>query len=308
MKSAFTKPVLLTVLVTAVLTSCRASEPSLSLRDPASSPSGHTEGMPASNSPAKSPVSIYRPELFPEQVSLPFGKGYGEALVISSPPEASWKLLASYPVADKSKLPPAAVHVYSPPEFPDAPRAFLEAADGTWYELGQFLTGVSGLHKDIPAVPFGAGNDVIRIGGGTDDGQPIIKMVYYKESTGEWMMDSFQMHDTRLIDLDGDGAPEWVGDQKDFVPPLVELQRWNSGSERFDYYPVQWTSDVSASADDERPSGSFLFQEEGKWFIEIFRAYEHAFFTYNDGVLIRTEPSDTKSRARAFMDSRSHMH
>jgi hypothetical protein len=143
-----------------------------------------------------------------------------------------------------------------------------------------FLNGeVSGAAIEIPFGSIGAKNGLL----------------IYHSDTDLWNVVDFQGHMAIPLDLDNDGVLEWVGNQTDWVPPALEIHRWAAVSDRFESTVLQWNS-LFPDTDNEEPSYSFLFKENGQHLIQIGRNDAYAFFTFDQGVLKQYRPADTRDR------------
>ncbi|WP_307443102.1 hypothetical protein [Paenibacillus sp. V4I3] len=150
--------------------------------------------------------------------------------------------------------------------------------------------GVSGAAIEIPIGTIGAKN----------------VLLIYHHNTDSWNVVDFQGHPVIPMDLDSDGVPEWVGNQTDWVPPALEIDRWVAEYDRFETTVLQWDSSLFPDTANEEASYSSLFVEEGKHFIEIGNNDAYAFFTYNNGFLKQYRPADTRSRVLEMQMARQH--
>jgi hypothetical protein len=110
-------------------------------------------------------------------------------------------------------------------------------------------------------------------------------------------------HVTSEIDLDGDGIQELVSPEENAVPPMVTIHHWNMESKVFESAQVDPDASKMYNIDREKHlTYSYLFQEEGNWFIEFGVGDElHQFLQYQNGVLKEVNLADNRSR---LMESR----
>lgn len=263
----------------------------------------HQADMPTANSRQSDQQLVYRPDLFPESTFIPFGKSWEQPLESGMPPSEA-KLIKSFTLPRSE----AEVQIYTTggdttPKY----IGYLKGRNSVW-KLGDligfnenqssinplsFLTGdVSGAAIEIPIGTMGTLN----------------VLLIYHHTTDAWNVVDFQRHPAIPIDLDSDGVPEWVGNQTDWVPPAVEIDRWVAENNRFETMVLQWDSSLFPDTAKEEPSYSSLFVEEGKHFIEIGRRDAYAFFTYDHGFLQHYRPADTRSRVLEMQMARQHDH
>ncbi|GAA3406798.1 hypothetical protein ACFFNY_24900 [Paenibacillus hodogayensis] len=244
--------------------------------------------------------AVYRPDLFPEQVKLPFSESVGEPLEEGGP-SASAHLVRSFALPDSQ----AEVRIYSDAGAASSLTAYLKGAksewklgplpaggenpDQTWFNPLPFISGeASGVSIEVPFGSIGSQNGLL----------------VYNKQTDSWQVADFQGHRAVPLDLDGDGVPEWVGNQTDWVPPAVEIHRWVPERERFESTVVQMDASLFPDADNHTPSYSSLFAEEGTYFMEIGNDAFYAFFTYDQGVLKQYRPADTRDRVDEMQRAR----
>jgi hypothetical protein len=244
----------------------------------------------------------YRPDLFPEQVTIPFGESWLQPIEASAPP-AGAKLIRSFALPHSE----AEILVYSSTDSSTDLTGYLKGKKSQW-KLGHisttnenrlsisnldFVTGeASGVAIEVPFGSIGAKNG----------------LVVYQQNTDSWKVIDFQGHGAISMDLDNDSIPEWVGNQTDWVPPALEIHRWNPEFSRFESTVIQWDPSLFPDAVSDTPSYSSLFEEEGKRFIEIGNDVAYAFFTYDRGILKKYHPADTRGRVLEMQLSRRHNH
>ncbi|TXK84198.1 hypothetical protein [Paenibacillus sp. N3.4] len=246
--------------------------------------------------------AVYRPDLFPEQVMIPYVESLGQPLEYGSPPAAA-NFVRSFTFPQSQ----AEIRVYSNPDSPSSMMAYLKGEKSEW-RLG-YLSGVDGGQdaswiyplKFVTGEVSGASIEVPFGSVGSQNGL----LVYYKH-TDSWKVVDFQGHRAISIDIDDDGVPEWVGNQTDWVPPAVEIHRWVPESDRFEFTVIQMDSSLFPNADNNTPSYSSLFMEEGKYFIEIGNDAYYTFFTYDQGALKKYRPADTRDRIYEMQMARRH--
>ncbi|CAN7506969.1 hypothetical protein LJR153_003564 [Paenibacillus sp. LjRoot153] len=261
----------------------------------------HQTGMPTANSRHSDQQSVYRPDLFREQTTYPFGKSFEQPLESDTPPSEA-KLIKSF-VLSRSE---AEVQIYQiGSEASLIYTGYLKGKNSQW-KLGNltnfnenqawinplnFLIGdVSGASIEIPFGQIGARNGLL----------------IYHHKTDSWNVVDFQGHSAIPMDLDNDGIPEWVGNQTDWVPPAVEIHRWVAEYDRFESTVIQWDRSLFPDAVIEDVFYSSLFVEEGQHFIEIGNKDGYAFFTFDHGFLKQFIPTDTKSRVLEKQMDRHH--
>ncbi|MDQ0874308.1 hypothetical protein QFZ77_002967 [Paenibacillus sp. V4I3] len=261
----------------------------------------HHTSMPTANSRHSDQQSVYRPDLFLENIAFPFGEGLGQPLESGTPPSEA-KLIKSFALSRSE----AEVHIYkSGGDASPIYTGYLKGKNSEW-KLGNltnfnenqawinpmnFLTGdVSGASIEIPFGKIGAKNG----------------LVIYHHKTDSWKIIDFQGHTAIPMDLDNDGVPEWVGNQTDWVPPAVEIHRWVAEYDRFESTVIQWDSSLFPDEAKEEVFYSSLFVEEGKHFIEIGNKDGYAFFTFDHGFLKQYKPADTRSRFLEMQMARQH--
>ncbi|WP_282942642.1 hypothetical protein [Paenibacillus sp. RC67] len=131
------------------------------------------------------------------------------------------------------------------------------------------------------------------------------EVLIYDHNIDSWNVVDFQGHSAIPMDLDGDGIPEWIGNHTDWVPPALEIHRWDTENARFESTVIQWESLFPETSNDT-PSNSSLFIEDGKHIIQIGRHDAYAFFTYYHGVLRLFHPEDTRDRVLEMQMARRH--
>ncbi|WP_240419093.1 hypothetical protein [Paenibacillus periandrae] len=259
----------------------------------------YDNGMSTNISEHSGQHPIYRPDLFPEHVVIPFEESMGQPLEKGTAPIGA-KLIQSFVLPGSE----AEVLVYTNGVASSGLTGYLKGRNSEW-KLGDmpnfdenqvwihplsFLTGeVSGAVIEIPFGSIGAKKGLLT----------------YHHNTDSWHVVDFQGHTTIPMDIDSDGVPEWIGNQTDWVPPALEIHRWVTEHERFESTVLQSSSLFPEIANDE-PSYSSLFIENGQPLIQIGNNDAYAFFTYDQGVLKQYRPADTRDRVLEMQMARSH--
>ncbi|CAG7615513.1 hypothetical protein ACFQI7_01110 [Paenibacillus allorhizosphaerae] len=248
--------------------------------------------------------AAYRPDLFPEQAVIPFAESVEQPLEPGTP-SGDAKLVRSFTLPNCE----AEIVVYSGDG--DTPftnlTGYLKGAKSEWKRLGR-LSASNGDEEDwITPLHFINGEmsgAVINIPFGNIGAKK--GLVVYHHDTDSWNIIDFQGHNAISTDLDDDGFPEWVGNQKDWVPPALEIHRWVPEQGRFESAVLQWESSLFPDTVNETPSYSSLFMEDGIRFIEIGNDDAYAFFIFDQGLLKQYKPSDTRSRVLEMQWARRH--
>ncbi|TDF89716.1 hypothetical protein [Paenibacillus piri] len=259
----------------------------------------HQHSMTTGSSELSDRRPVYRPDLFPETKVIPFDESLGQPLESGAPP-AGAKLVKSFALPRSE----AEVLAYTNGDVNAGLTGYLKGRNSVW-KLGSlsgfdenqawihsldFLTGeVSGAAIEIPFGPIGAKNGLL----------------IYRHNTDSWNVIDFQGHSAIPMDLDSDGVPEWIGNQTDWVPPALEIHRWSTEHDRFESTVLQWNS-LFPETDNDEPSYSSLFIENGKHLIQIGRDDAYAFFTFDRGVLKQFRPADTRDRVLEMQMARHH--
>ncbi|WP_248924005.1 hypothetical protein [Paenibacillus hamazuiensis] len=260
----------------------------------------HPDGMNAAGSEHHEHRPAYRPDIFPEETVIPFAESLGQPLDTASPP-AGAKVVSNFALPGSE----AEVLLYSNGDDSKSVSGYLKGRNSVW-RLGEvsgfsdnqtwiaplnFISGeIFGASLDIPFGPNGAKKGVL----------------IYRRETDTWNVVDFQGHPAVQTDLDGDGVPEWVGNQTDWVPPALEIHRWAPEHKRFESTVLQWDASLFPGEDNETPSYSSLFMEDGTPFIEIGNDDAYAYFTYDRGVLKKYRPADTRDRVLEMQKARHH--
>jgi hypothetical protein len=124
------------------------------------------------------------------------------------------------------------------------------------------------------------------------------------------MGNDFEGHPTKEIDLDGDGIQELVSPEENAVPPMVTIHHWNVESKEFETAQLDPDASKMYNIDREKQlTHSYLFQEEGNWFIEFGVGDElHWFLQYQNGVLKEVKLADNRSRLMELRKQQNHMY
>ncbi|MCR8636919.1 hypothetical protein [Paenibacillus radicis (ex Xue et al. 2023)] len=258
-----------------------------------------TANMTTANSEHSNQKPAYRPDLFPESAAIPFDENLGQPLESGAPPTGA-KLFKSFALPQSD----AEVLVYTSGDDSAGLTGYLKGRNSEWKlgDLSSFnvnqdwihslnsLTGdVSGAVMEIPFGSIGAKKGLL----------------IYHHNSDSWNVVDFQGHPAIPLDLDNDGVPEWIGNQTDWVPPALEIHRWVAEHDRFESTVLQWSS-LFPDTDNEAPSYSALFTENGEHLIQIGNSDAYAFFTYDQGVLKQCRPADTRDRVLEMQMARHH--
>ncbi|WP_218090164.1 hypothetical protein [Paenibacillus solanacearum] len=235
--------------------------------------------------------AVYRPDLFPQQTTVPFTESMVQPLE-SGVPSADAKLVFSFPLPNSE----ASIQVYSGADSGSGWTGYAAGKHSKWKlgslsgipreEAGQiaalnFLTGDrSGAVLNFPFGDIGARKGI----------------AVYDRTADTWKIVDFQGHEAVEMDIDKDGTPEWVGNQTRWVPPALEIHQWSAEKGHFESAVLQWEPDLFPGPVRNTPSYSSLFEENGVRFIEIGDDEAYAFFTYEQGMLKQYRPDDTRSR------------
>ncbi|UQZ83843.1 hypothetical protein SK3146_03050 [Paenibacillus konkukensis] len=244
--------------------------------------------------------AAYRPDLFPEQAAIPFGESIMHPLEPASSPSGA-KLIQSFPLADTK----AEIRIYSDTDASSNLTGYLKGLQTEW-KLGSLSAAAPGQVRITPLNWIAGEWTGAEIASTSDSAAAKKRLAVYHQPTDSWKVIDFQGHGAMAADLDGDGVTEWVGNQTDWVPPAVEIHRWNQERGRFESTVVQLDPGLFPDMAGDTPSYSSLFEEEGKAFIEIGDDDAYAFFTYDRGMLKKYRPADTRDRVLEMQMKRSH--
>lgn len=181
--------------------------------------------------------------------------------------------------------------------------AFLEDR-GVWYNIG--LVSNEGLQRvDVKQGSFA--EEEIQISGPLIDWT--IKLLRYNAAEKRWEIHDFEGHLVKEIDLNKDGIQELVSPEENTVPPMVTVHRWNKDSKVYESAQVDIDASKMYNIDrDKQLTYSYLFQEEGNWYIEFGVSDEqHQFLQYENGVLKEVLLADNRSRLIELRERQNHM-
>ncbi|MGM0883145.1 MAG: hypothetical protein ACQEXQ_19165 [Bacillota bacterium] len=206
----------------------------------------------------------------------------------------------------KNGLQSVTIHLYEDTKNVKLVTAYLEDG-GVWFEAG--IVSNEGLHLVDVKLDSWTGKE-IQITGPVVDWT--IKLLRYNETKMIWEINDFEGHPTKEIDLDGDGIQELVSAEENAVPPMVTVHHWNRESKVFESAQVDIDASKMYNIDREKQltlTYSYLFQEEGNWFIEFGVGDEwHQFLQYQNGVLKEVKLADNRSRLMELRKQQNHIH